>query len=87
MEITAAAFFYMTSIINSAFGDIHKINHVELYCLAANSYFESGGETFDGKIAVAQVVLNRVQAKHFPNSMCKVIEEGPIRESWKTKKT
>ena len=86
MEITAAAFFYMTSIINSAFGDIHKINHVELYCLAANSYFESGGETFDGKIAVAQVVLNRVKLKYFPNSICKVIKEGPIRESWKTKK-
>lgn len=86
MEITAAAFFYMIGIINSAVGDTHKINHIQLYCLAVNSYFESGGETFDGKIAVAQVVLNRVKLKHFPNSICKVIKEGPIRESWKTKK-
>ena len=87
MEITSLAFFYMISIINTnVFSNLNEINNIELYCLAANSYFESGGETFDGKIAVAQVVLNRVKSKHFPNSICKVIQEGPIRESWKTKK-
>jgi spore germination cell wall hydrolase CwlJ-like protein len=37
-------------------------------------------------IAVARVVMNRVQNRRYPGSPCEVIYEGPIRESWKTKK-
>ena len=34
---------------------------------------EAGAETMQGKIAVANVVLNRVKSKEFPNSISKVI--------------
>ena len=37
-------------------------------------------------IAVANVTRNRVKSPHYPNSYCEVIKEGPIRESWKTRK-
>ena len=84
MEVTLSAYMYMLAIINSAFS-LQSVFPQELYCLAANSYFESRGETFDGKIAVAQVVINRVKHKDFPNTICDVVLQGPIKESWKTK--
>ena len=37
-------------------------------------------------IAVANVTRNRVKSPHYPNTYCEVIKEGPIRESWKTRK-
>ena len=59
--------------------------HEELYCLAINSYHEARGETFDDKLATAQVVMNRAESPKFPNDVCAVITDGPIRESWKTR--
>ena len=86
LEITLPAFLTILTISNSVLGLNTETNFREIYCLAANSYFEARGEPFDGKIAVAQVVINRVKSKHYPNSMCEVITEGPIKESWKTRK-
>ena len=60
-------------------------NQPELYCLAQNIYFESKSEPLAGQYAVADVVLNRVQDTRFPNTICEVVREGPIKESWKTK--
>lgn len=37
---------------------------------------EAGGESMEGKIAVANVVLNRIKAKNFPDSIYKVIYDG-----------
>lgn len=46
----------------------------ELICLAKNIYFESRGEPFHGKIAVAQVTLNRVNHKtEFHSTICGVV--------------
>ena len=52
-------------------------------CLALNMYHEARGQGTAGLFAVSAVVLNRVNDKRFPNSVCEVIEQGPIRESWK----
>lgn len=45
----------------------------QLECLARNIYFESGTESFEGKVAVAQVTLNRTKHPNFPNDICKVV--------------
>ena len=45
----------------------------DLYCLAANLYFEARGESIKGQIAVAEVTLNRVKANQYPNSVCNVV--------------
>ena len=45
----------------------------ELECLALNIYREAGNEPFEGKVAVAQVTLNRVKSKDFPISICGVV--------------
>ena len=58
----------------------------EIYCMAQNVYFEARHESMIGKIAIAHVVMNRIESKDFPNTVCKVVKQGPIRESWKTKK-
>jgi len=58
----------------------------ELYCMSQNIYFEARHESMIGKIAVAHVVMNRIEDKGFPNTVCGVVKQGPIRESWKTRK-
>lgn len=45
----------------------------ELKCLADNIYYESSGESFKGKIAVAMVTINRVNSPDYPNTVCKVV--------------
>jgi spore germination cell wall hydrolase CwlJ-like protein len=50
----------------------------QLGCLAKNVYYEAGGEPFEGKVAVAQVTLNRVNNSQFPNDVCKVIYQKNV---------
>ena len=57
----------------------------ELKCMAENIYFEGRAEPMSGKVAIANVVMNRVMSDRHPNSICEVVHEGPHRESWKTK--
>ena len=45
----------------------------QLACLAKNIYHEAGGEPFEGKVAVAQVTLNRAASGKFPGDVCKVV--------------
>lgn len=45
-------------------------------CLATALYFEARGETVQGQFAVAEVILNRVDASAFPDSVCRVVNQG-----------
>jgi spore germination cell wall hydrolase CwlJ-like protein len=69
--------------------DDEKINskkaRTEILCLAQNIYFESRAESMSGKAAVANVTKNRMLDSRWPNSICEVVGEGPLRESWKTR--
>lgn len=47
----------------------------QLQCLAENIYFEAAGEALPGKIAVAQVTMNRVKSGLFPDTICKVVHQ------------
>jgi spore germination cell wall hydrolase CwlJ-like protein len=49
-----------------------------LECLAMNIYKEAGGEPFEGKVAVAQVTLNRVDHPSFPKEVCGVVYQKNI---------
>ncbi len=53
----------------------------EMQCLAEAVYYEARSETLSGQRAVAEVVLNRVKSKHFPNSICGVVYEGSERQT------
>lgn len=50
----------------------------QLDCLARNIYHEAGGEPFEGKVAVAQVTLNRAESGDFPSDICKVVYQKNI---------
>lgn len=45
----------------------------QLHCLAGAVYFEARGEPLEGQLAVAQVVINRADARAFPGSYCGVV--------------
>ena len=45
----------------------------EIQCLAKNIYFESASEPLHGKIAVAQVTMNRVRSDRYPDTVCGVV--------------
>ena len=47
----------------------------ELNCLAENIYFEARGVPLKGQYAVAEVTLNRTQARNFPRTICGVVHE------------
>jgi spore germination cell wall hydrolase CwlJ-like protein len=49
-----------------------------LDCLAMNIYREAGGESFEGKVAVAQVTLNRVDHPKFPKDICAVVYQKNV---------
>ena len=61
-----------------------NVDPKQLECMARNIYFEANNQSKAGMIAVARVVINRVKDRRFPDTVCKVIYQGPIRESWKT---
>ena len=63
-----------------------SVNEAELKCMAENIYFEGRAEPMVGKIAIGHVVMNRIEDERFPDTICGVVKQGPIRESWKTKK-
>lgn len=50
----------------------------ELECLTKNIYYEAGVESFEGKVAVAQVTINRVQSRDFPKSICGVVYQKNV---------
>jgi spore germination cell wall hydrolase CwlJ-like protein len=50
----------------------------QLNCLAKNIYHEAGYEPFEGKVAVAQVTLNRANSGEFPSDICGVIYQKSV---------
>jgi spore germination cell wall hydrolase CwlJ-like protein len=51
------------------------VDHKQLQCLADNIYFEAGGESTEGKAAVARVVLNRIQ-HGYGSTPCQVVYQS-----------
>ncbi|NIM71715.1 MAG: hypothetical protein GTO67_03590 [Gammaproteobacteria bacterium] len=48
----------------------------DLTCLTENIYHEARGEPIDGQYAVAEVTMNRVASKHYPNTVCEVVYQA-----------
>jgi spore germination cell wall hydrolase CwlJ-like protein len=67
--ILVAGLLWSTDVV----ADEHLLEQVN--CLAQNIYFESRNQPKTGKIAVSQVVMNRVQSPLFPNTPCAVVKQ------------
>ena len=45
----------------------------QILCMAKNIYYEAAKEPFEGKLAVAQVTMNRANSVQFPKTVCEVV--------------
>lgn len=48
----------------------------QFQCLAQTIYHEARGESLQGQVAVAEVVLNRMDDPRFPKTICGVVGQG-----------
>ena len=55
-----------------------EVRERQLACLAKNIYYEAGNQPFEGKVAVAQVTINRTESGLYPNDICKTIYQKNI---------
>lgn len=60
--------------------DTPTVKQIEqrLSCLALNIYREAGKEPFEGKVAVAQVTINRSNDPRFPSDICAVVYQKNV---------
>lgn len=86
----AIAFMMVSRAVETKVQEYHEykptlitvdLRQKELECLAKNIYWEASGEPFEGKVAVAQVTLNRVESDLFPSDVCRVVyQKDKIRD-------
>ena len=55
----------------------------EAACLAEAIYFESGNQSDGGRLAVGHVVLNRVEMREYPDTICGVVHDAQWKKNWK----
>jgi spore germination cell wall hydrolase CwlJ-like protein len=83
MQIPSDELVY-ASVLNSDADNIASVidslpkaaGNEQWQCLAEALYFEARGESTEGQMAVAEVILNRVDARKFPKSVCGVVHQG-----------
>lgn len=68
---------------SSLVSDIFTNENEEQLCMAQNIYFEARNQSLVGQLAVAQVVMNRVKHKSFPDTICGVVHQGEHKINWK----
>jgi len=90
-DVTRARSQVITDLLVTDFGgviDLSEIRSVRVgkrsrqwRCLTEALYFEARGENLVGQVAVAEVILNRVDSKSYPNSVCGVIQQGQSKRN------
>lgn len=55
--------------------------NADLNCIAKAVYYEANVEPYEGKVAVAQVIINRTKNANRPKSICAVVKQ-PGQFSW-----
>lgn len=66
------------SLGNDEIGRSGRDVQKQLQCMAKNIYWEAASEPFEGKVAVAQVTMNRMESGKFPVSVCGVVYQKNI---------
>src|SRR5690606_23546038 len=65
--------FYYIQQTETKISNTYTENYEDLYLLAQIIHAEAKGESYEGKLAVGNVIHNRVKSKQFPNSIRGVI--------------
>lgn len=61
--------------------ELPAVSGAERACLAKAIYFEARGEPVRGQMAVAQVILNRVESERYPDTICGVVYQNSNRRN------
>jgi spore germination cell wall hydrolase CwlJ-like protein len=87
-NVTGARSRAITDLLVTDLGgviDLSEIRSVKVgkqwRCLTEALYFEARGENLVGQVAVAEVILNRVDSKSYPNSICGVVHQGQTKRN------
>jgi spore germination cell wall hydrolase CwlJ-like protein len=64
----------------STLSQAQRVNK-ESNCLAQAIYYEARGESYDGQMAVAEVIVNRTRSSLYPSTYCGVVYEGSDRST------
>jgi spore germination cell wall hydrolase CwlJ-like protein len=79
-----------TKVVKTKFADLRELKGTDitfvtaaerdrqLACLSKNIYYEAGHENFEGKVAVAQVTMNRASSGQFPSDICGVVYQKNV---------
>lgn len=71
------------SSLSTTYGSKTTINSADMRLLVCLVFCEAGSEPYDGKLAVANVVLNRYHSSRFPNTIKDVIyQSGQFSPTW-----
>ena len=76
MKYILTAFLMFASTMANAKGLFDAETRPQEWCLAQNIYYEARGSSYADQIAVADVVLNRVDDSRYPNTICEVVQQG-----------
>ena len=74
---------FMVATTSVDMPEVNAFRNQAAVCLAKNMYYEARNQGLAGQLAVSLVVMNRVKDDRYPNTICEVVEQGPVRESWK----
>ena len=78
-KLNRLADFDVSSVTTiSEFKAATKDKERRLQCMTQNIYWEAASEPFEGKVAVAQVTLNRVESGKFANTVCGVVYQKNV---------
>ncbi|MEM6650451.1 MAG: cell wall hydrolase [Pseudomonadota bacterium] len=61
--------------------DPDSLDREERRCMTQAIYYEARNQSLAGQMAVADVVLNRVNSRRYPNSVCEVVYQGSERRT------
>ena len=80
--LVASIGIFFVFFATTANGQVSSVGE-DRFCLAQNIYFESGNQPLAGRIAVAQVTINRMEDEQFPDSICGVVYQARMGTNWR----
>jgi spore germination cell wall hydrolase CwlJ-like protein len=85
MTISKLLFLFLATATIALCMTATKEEKKEITCLAKAIYFESRGDSFEGQVAVANVVMNRLNHWNYKSICETVYDKGQF--SWSSSKT
>lgn len=83
MLIQFKAFIVSILMASSGPTPVATLDIQESACLAQGVYYEASNEPMKGKIAVANVIINRTKSSLFPTTICEVLKQKGQFSYWK----